>query len=71
MRSFLITAAVCLALFAIVPLMIWGGTGSWRHALHALKEYAGIMFGFVVVGGGFGLIMAFAEHGWALFRLFQ
>ena len=69
MRSFLITAAVCLALVAIVPLMVWGGTGSWRHALHALRQYAGILIGFVVVGGGLGLVMAFSEHGLGLFSL--
>jgi hypothetical protein len=68
MRSFLITVGVCLAMFAIVPLMVWGGTGSWRHALHALRQYAGILLGFVVVGGGLGLLMAFSEYGFSLFR---
>lgn len=55
-------------MFAIVPLMIWGGSGSWRAALHALKVYLQILGGIAVVGGGLGLLMAFAEHGWALFR---
>ena len=68
MRSFFITVAACLGLLAIVPLMVWGGTGSWSHALHALRQYAGIILGFVVVGGGVGLIMAFAEHGLSLFQ---
>jgi hypothetical protein len=40
MRDVLLAAAVILGMVAIVPLMVWGGTGSWRHALHALKEYA-------------------------------
>ena len=55
-------------MFAIVPLMVWGGTGSWRHAMHAFGMYLKIMLGLVVVGGGFGLAMAFAEHGTALFK---
>lgn len=63
MREFLIFTGTCLALIALVPLMVWGGTGSWRHALHALRQYAGILAGFVVVGGGLGLLMAFSEHG--------
>jgi ABC-type antimicrobial peptide transport system permease subunit len=61
MREFLIFVATCLGLIAIVPLMVWGGTGSWRHALHALKQYAGILVGFVVVGGGLALVMVLGE----------
>lgn len=67
MRSFFLTLATCAALFAIVPLMVWGGTGSARHALHALKVYLQIIGGIALLGGGLGLAMAFAEHGWALF----
>lgn len=63
MREFLIVVGTCFAMIAIVPLMVWGGTGSWRHALHALRQYAGILIGFAVVGGGLGLLMAFSEHG--------
>jgi hypothetical protein len=63
MRETLLSIAVCLGMIAIVPLMVWGGTGSWRHALHALKGYAAILLGFVVVGGGLGLLMAVSEHG--------
>lgn len=63
MHSFLLAVATIAALFAIVPLMVWGGTGSWRHALHALKVYLQIMAGLAVVGGGLGLLMAVSEHG--------
>lgn len=55
MESFLLLVATCGAMFAIVPLMIWGGTGSWRHALHAFKVYLLILAGLVVVGCGLGL----------------
>lgn len=50
-------------MIALVPLMVWGGTGDWRHALTALRQYAKILLGFAVVGGGLGLVMAIAEHG--------
>lgn len=46
---------------AIVPLMVWGGTGDWRHALHALKEYASIIVGAFVLVGGFALIVSCTE----------
>lgn len=64
MRSFLITVAALAGMFAIVPLYVWGATGNWRHALHALKQYLGILGGLALVGGGLGVIMAIAEHGW-------
>jgi hypothetical protein len=28
---------------SIIPLMVWGGSGSWRRALQALREYLAIM----------------------------
>ncbi len=71
MRSFLLAFLVCAAMFAIVPLMVWGGSGSWRHALRAFKQYLLILGGLVVLGGGLGLLMAFAEHGTALFNVFR
>lgn len=42
------TVLAVLVLVAIVPLFVLGATGSWRHALHALKEYGiamGLLFG--------------------------
>ena len=67
MQTFLLLIGTCAALLSIVPLMIWAGSGSWRAALHALKVYLQILGGLAVAGGGLGLIMAFAQHGWALF----
>lgn len=61
MREFLITVAVCAAMVAIVPLMIWGGTGSWKHAMHALRSYLWILGGLAVLGGGLGLLMVLAD----------
>jgi hypothetical protein len=29
--------------FALVPLCIWAGTGSWRHALQGAKEYGQVL----------------------------
>lgn len=70
MREFLIFVAVCGGMIAIVPLWIWGATGgNWRAALRALRSYLGILAGLVVVGGGFGLLMAVSEHGFGIFAL--
>lgn len=52
--------AACCAMWAIVPLMVWGGTGSWRRALEALRQYLMVLGGLALVGGGVGLIMALA-----------
>lgn len=71
MSEFLLTVAGIGAMVLIVPLMVWGGTGDWRHALHALLSYLKIMGAFVIVGGGFGVVMAFAEHGTAIFSLLR
>jgi hypothetical protein len=35
----------------IVPLMVWGGSGSWRRAVSALRTYWMIMGGAFLVGG--------------------
>lgn len=67
-KQILITLATIAGMVAIVPLMVWGGTSDWRHALHALRSYLKIMGAMVVIAGGFGLVMAFAEHGFSLFR---
>ena len=66
-KALLFTAA-CVGMLSIVPLMVWGGTGDWRHAWHACKSYLKIMGAMVAVGGGFGLFMAITEHGFILFR---
>ena len=59
-----------LAAFLYIPLSAWAATESWERAWEAARQYLKIMAGFVVVGGGFGLLMAFAEYGplaiWAL-----
>lgn len=71
MREFLLTVAGIGAMVLIVPLMVWGGTGDWRHAWHALRSFVLIMGAFVLIVGGFGMVMAFAEHGTAIFRLLR
>jgi hypothetical protein len=53
-RSFLLSAAVCAALIALVPLIVWAATGSLRHGLYALKQYTLVLVGFVVAGGAVG-----------------
>lgn len=66
-----IGVALLLAAFLYIPLSAWGATGSWRRAWEAVRQYVKIMAGFVVVGGGFGLLMAVSEHGpVTLWRLF-
>lgn len=56
-------AAAITVMSMVIPLMIWGGTGSWRAALHAWGSWAKIMGGAFLIFGGFGLIMAISEHG--------
>lgn len=58
--KWLLLLAVLGAMFSIVPLMVWGGTGDWRHALRALKQYMGVLAVFAI-GGVVGLLMALAE----------
>lgn len=59
------TCAAIAVMSAIIPLMIWGGSGSWRGALHAWGAWAKIMGGMVLIFGGFGMIMAVSEHGFS------
>lgn len=50
-RAALLCIATCAGLIAIVPLMVWGGSGDWRAALRALREYVSIgVFAVIVVG---------------------
>lgn len=46
---------------AIIPLYIWGATGSWRAAMHALGSYIKIMGFLLAVGGGIGLLMSLGD----------
>lgn len=50
-------------LIAIVPLIVLAATSDWRHALFALRQYVKILGMLAALGGGFGLLMAFAEYG--------
>lgn len=43
MLTFLKTAAIIACMVLIIPLCVWGGSGSWRHGLEALKQYLTIM----------------------------
>jgi hypothetical protein len=52
----LYTVLACAALVALVPLYVWGATGNWRHAVHALREYGKAM----AVPIGIGLVFAAA-----------
>ena len=60
-KQTLIVVATCSAMFAIVPLMVWGGTGDWRRALQALKQYLMVLGGLALVGGGIGLLMSLSQ----------
>jgi hypothetical protein len=51
---------VILAMFAIVPLYIWGATGDWRHAITAARQYLKIMGAFLLIGGGVAVLMTIA-----------
>lgn len=55
-------AAVIAGFIAIVPLMVWGGSGNWRHAVQALKEYASILGWAFALVGGFALVMVAMER---------
>lgn len=60
-KTTLLTAAACAAMFAIVPLMVLGGTGSWRRAWEALRQYLGVLGLLALAGGGVGLLMVLGE----------
>jgi hypothetical protein len=69
-ESFLLAAGVIAAMVAIIPLMVWGGSGDWRYALTALWEYVQIMGGMVLIVGGLAVVVSIAEHGWSVLRIF-
>lgn len=52
----LYTVLAVAGLVLLVPLFVLGATGSWRHALHALREYGKAM----AVPIGIGLVMTVA-----------
>lgn len=45
----------------IIPAMVWGGTGSWRRALGALRTYWLIMGGAFLLVGGLALLVTVLE----------
>jgi hypothetical protein len=55
-------AAGLLVLFALVPLCVWAGTGSWRHALHASKEYGLVMAALCVPPALLAAVVLLAER---------
>lgn len=57
MLTFLKTAAAVLALFSLIPLFVWLGSGSWRQAREATRDFLLIMGGLAVAGAGTGLLM--------------
>jgi hypothetical protein len=55
------TLGAIAALTLIVPLMVWAGTGSWRRALRALREYWLIMGVMASIVCSVGMIAAALE----------
>lgn len=62
-QKWLLGIGTIAAMVAIIPLMVWGGTGSLSRAWQALRQYCIGMGVFVAVVGGFGVVIAIAEHG--------
>ncbi len=58
LRKLLLFVGAVGAMIAIIPLMVWGGTGDWRRAVEALKSYLSIAFWAVVIFGGAGALAA-------------
>ena len=56
----MIAALAIIAMFAIVPLYVWGATGDWRYALTAARQYLKIICAFVLIGGGLAVLMTIA-----------
>lgn len=63
--AYLINAAKVLAaifvMSLIVPLMVWGGSGSWRRAFGALRTWWLIVGGAAVAIGALAVVMALLE----------
>lgn len=62
-EKWLLGVGTIAAMVSIIPLMVWGGTGSLGRAWDALRQYLIGAAVFVAVVGGLGLVMAVAEHG--------
>ena len=60
-QQWLMFLGVMAAGVSIIPLMVWGGSGSWRRALQALREYLAIMGTLVAVVGLVALAILVAE----------
>lgn len=60
-KAWAVGGAWMLGMLSIIPLMVWGGSGDWRQALRALREYLQIALGAVVLVGGLALLVTLAE----------
>ena len=49
------------AMWAIVPLMVWGGTGSLSRALQALRQYLGVLGMLAAAGVGVAALVLLAQ----------
>lgn len=49
-------------MIGIVPLWIWGATGSWRHALYALKQYSKILLSMFAIGTALACIVLLSQY---------
>lgn len=67
LTGFLKIVGVVGVMTLIIPLMVAGGAGSWKAGFQAWISYLKIMGSIVLVGGGFGIIMAISEHGFGTF----
>jgi hypothetical protein len=50
MLTFFKTAGIIFVMTLIIPLAVWGGSGSWRDGLYAFKRYLQLMGGLVAAG---------------------
>lgn len=55
------TLAAIFVMSLIVPLMVWGGSGSWRRALGALRTWWLIIGSAFVAVGALALLLTLAE----------
>jgi hypothetical protein len=46
----------------LVPLMVWGGSGNWRRALEAWRDWWTIMGGLCLLVGGAALLVTLVEY---------